>query len=126
MAEKPKVIKGDPASQRAYSKWYYQQNAELHKARARKHNIAAREKSKAFVLDYLLKNPCVDCGEPDPIVLEFDHLPGSQKIFSIGNIAKLGYSIDSIEKEIAKCEVRCANCHRRMTYKRAGLTHRNQ
>lgn len=60
----------------------------------------------------------MDCGENDPVVLEFDHI--SDKIDSVSRMICDSYSLDSLEKEIAKCEVRCANCHRRKTAKQLG------
>jgi hypothetical protein len=57
-------------------------------------------------------HPCIECGEDDPVVLEFDHLGG--KLFDVGR-AISDRSWDSILEEIAKCEVVCANCHRRRT-----------
>ena len=70
-----------------------------------------------YLLDFFVANPCVDCGESDPVVLEFDHL--RDKAFDIG--ASLPYrSWESILDEIAKCDVVCANCHRRRTARRAG------
>ncbi|MFL5733498.1 MAG: hypothetical protein ACJ78Q_09880 [Chloroflexia bacterium] len=53
------------------------------------------------------------------MVLEFDHVSGEKK----GNISELALrygSWETILAEIAKCEVRCANCHRRITAKRIG------
>jgi hypothetical protein len=67
---------------------------------------------RSFVWQYLLQHPCIDCGETDPIVLEFDHR--SDKEQNIANLIKNG-NVARIEKEIAKCDVRCANCHRRKT-----------
>jgi hypothetical protein len=66
-----------------------------------------------YVWDYLKNHPCIDCGETDPIVLEFDHI--QEKSENISLLIGLRASIDRITKEIAKCEVRCANCHRRKT-----------
>ena len=63
------------------------------------------------VLDYLKTHPCVDCGEDDPIVLEFDHL--RDKVANIS--AMRGHPWWKMLLEIAKCEVVCANCHRRRT-----------
>ncbi len=66
-----------------------------------------------MVWDYLLEHPCVDCGEQDPVVLEFDHL--RDKVDSICNLTRKAQTWKPIEEEINKCEVRCANCHRRKT-----------
>lgn len=70
---------------------------------------------------YLLEHPCVDCGELDIVVLQFDHLPEFDKGFEIGRaITGSTRSWDSVMAEIAKCEVVCANCHTRRTAARSG------
>ena len=95
------------------NKWY--------KSRSTEHiqNVTDRRREKIqdarrYVWDYLSTHPCVDCGETDPTVLEFDHVRG-RKTKTISELAGQGYSIGRIQKEINKCEVRCANCHRRKT-----------
>ncbi len=71
------------------------------------------------LVEYLLLHPCVDCGEPDPIVLEFDHRDRSTKGTTVANIMR--YSAWSqVEAEIRKCDVRCANRHRRRTARQMG------
>lgn len=106
------------------AKRHYQANKSIYIARA----ILGKEKAKAaakeFVLAYLLENPCVDCGEQDPIVLEFDHRPGVEKKYEIGDVFRRCLSIETIAREIEKCDVRCANCHRRRTYASRGFSHR--
>lgn len=67
-----------------------------------------------FIYDYYSVHPCVDCGESDPIVLEFDHVRDS-KIKAVSILVKGRYSLEAIQNEIDKCEVRCANCHKRKT-----------
>lgn len=78
---------------------------------------AYRERVKAKVIDYLRTHPCVDCGEDDVIVLEFDHVRGKKKR-TVASMLVQGYSFEKILLEIAKCDVRCANCHRRKTAKK--------
>jgi hypothetical protein len=69
-----------------------------------------------FVKQYLLKNPCVDCGESDVTVLEFDHSKQKGiKFKAVSSLMKARYPLEKIKEEIKKCEVRCANCHRRKT-----------
>ena len=78
-----------------------------------------RERNRQFILEFLKKHPCVDCGEPDPIVLDFDHVRGN-KILNISYMMNNSYSIEKLSLEVTKCEVRCANCHRRVTCKQQG------
>jgi hypothetical protein len=97
--------------------WYERHKQEhLENVHQRKQRViqAARE----FVWNYLLNHPCEICGEPDPRVLEFHHLHGNDKPISV--MAGQGYSIESIQSEIKKCQVLCANCHRRVTYAEQG------
>ncbi|MGH2731035.1 MAG: hypothetical protein ACRDJI_10575 [Actinomycetota bacterium] len=71
-----------------------------------------------FVVDHLKKHPCVDCGEADVIVLQFDHLEDKEFEISKG-IRDRNWA--SVLAEIEKCEVVCANCHRRRTAKRGAF-----
>jgi hypothetical protein len=77
----------------------------------------AIQQAKDYVQKVLSERACVDCGENDPVVLDFDHVKGD-KICDISRMVGCGFRIWKIEKEIAKCEIRCANCHRRVTAKR--------
>lgn len=67
------------------------------------------------ILTLLKKSGCIDCDEKDPIVLDFDHL--GNKTAGISHMVRNHYSWEEIEAEIAKCVVRCSNCHRRKTAK---------
>lgn len=55
----------------------------------------------------------MDCGESDPVVLEFDHL--REKRDTISSLLRWQTSWPAIEREMSRCAVRCANCHRRKT-----------
>jgi hypothetical protein len=56
--------------------------------------------------------------ESDPLVLEFDHL--RDKEFSIGSGIR-DRPWKNVLAEMEKCEVVCANCHRRRTNRRGGF-----
>lgn len=79
------------------------------------------------VLEYLKIHPCIDCGESHPIVLEFDHRDDTEKIRAVSQMITENCGLEKIFNEIEKCDIRCANCHRRKTaikrgYSRALLT----
>ncbi len=93
----------------------YKYREDLYKAQ-KKHRIKVRAK----LFEYLSDKKCVDCGENDPIVLEFDHSNRDLKFKTIAKMLSGHYSWDSVHKEITKCKIRCANCHRRKTYSEFG------
>lgn len=65
--------------------------------------------------EYLRSHPCVDCGNGDIRVLDFDHCDPRAKVGGVGELLRRTLCWDTVLDEIAKCEVRCANCHRRRT-----------
>lgn len=74
----------------------------------------SRQRTNKIVLEYLQTHPCIDCGEKDIRCLDFDHVRGTKEAC----IAELrGAATKTIIDEISKCEVRCANCHRKKTFK---------
>lgn len=72
-----------------------------------------RERNATFVHQYLQTHPCVDCGESDPIVLEFDHVRGKTALIS--RMRWGSTPLELIKAELLLCEVRCVNCHMRRT-----------
>lgn len=84
------------------------------KRRKRIHKKLRMDKVRLELWNYLEKHPCIDCKESDPVVLEFDHVRG-EKIKAVANAVCDGWSWNKVLTEIEKCDVRCANCHRRRT-----------
>jgi hypothetical protein len=102
---------------RRYGREHYQRNTAYYTAKARKRNPVDRQALHLRVLEYLACHPCVDCGEADPTVLDFDHVDPKCKRIEVGRMIARGHSWRAIESEISKCVVRCANDHRRRTAK---------
>src|SRR5690349_12006022 len=74
------------------------------KARLRKYNRIKELKNK----------PCMDCGKfYPPYVMDFDHVRGEKK-FDLSRLSGKAVTL----KEITKCELVCANCHRIRTHLR--------
>jgi hypothetical protein len=70
-------------------------------------------KKRLFVWNYLRTHPCVDCGEGNPIVLEFDHVRGKKR-FNISQGKQKCW--EDLLAEVEKCDIRCANCHKLKTW----------
>jgi hypothetical protein len=84
--------------------------------RNREHYLNRRADIKEWLYDYLSQNNCVDCNESDPMRLEFDHR--GDKTFELGkSLVGKSKDIEDIKAEVAKCDVRCANCHKVKTHK---------
>lgn len=92
---------------------YFQARGRLHVRQSLAAKRRRREVAREFIDDYLRDRSCVDCGEPDPAVLEFDHV--AEKRGEIGRMVAEGASVAWLREEVSRCEVVCANCHRRRT-----------
>jgi hypothetical protein len=101
-----------------YHREHYLANRRRYIAMAKKRATEVAEERIRWLLEFFRANPCVDCGKSDPLVLEFDHMYGV-KSFNISKGIR-DRSWEALLEEIAKCEVVCANCHRRRTAQRAG------
>lgn len=94
----------------------YNKNSSFKRIRIKERSKIYRAKNRAFVLLYLSKKGCCECGENDISVLEFDHINPSEKLADISVMVR-SVGLDKLEKEISKCRVMCCNCHRRYTKK---------
>ena len=98
----------------AYGRDHYRQNKASYLRKARRHQTEDRARVRAAMADHLRAHPCVDCGESDILLLDFDHRDRSQKRASVSRLVGTG-SLKLVMDEIAKCDVRCGNCHRKRT-----------
>jgi hypothetical protein len=99
-----------------YDREFYAKTKDKRRTQKKSNIREIRTRNSNFIWKYLEEHPCIDCGETDPIVLEFDHR--SDKKYNVSEMGNL--SIENVEKEIQKCDIRCANCHRRKTAKQFG------
>jgi len=105
--------------QKPFRKNWYEGNAkERHLQQVKERKQIVREMAKEYIYQYLSTHPCVECGEKDPVVLEFHHT--RDKVMDIAAIGGAGYSLESIQAEINKCIVLCGNCHKRLSAKERG------
>lgn len=102
----------------AASKRHYEANKSYYLKRNRRY----RKELSAYVNNIKEKTPCADCKKNFPYyVMDFDHLDGYIKDGMVSFFTKTG-RIESMKKEINKCEVVCSNCHRIRTYSRLQIS----
>jgi hypothetical protein len=75
---------------------------------------SSREKCQAYRWGILNRSQCVDCGETNPILLDFDHVDSSEKVADVSTLVRKG-CYNKLVAEIPKCEIRCTSCHRLST-----------
>lgn len=92
----------------AYDRDYRRRTAEARNA-ARKRK---RRELTLWLREYRAEVGCAHCDEHRAACLDFHHLDPEQKLMGVIRMVQYGYSKESILREIEKCEVVCANCHR--------------
>ena len=111
----------DPEKRRDYHAKYmkevwYPKNTGKHVAYVKRNKVRVAE----FIESYKRERECADCGfsgKEFPYVLDFDHIRGgTQKKFNIGSWSRSVLSVEAITREIEKCQLVCANCHRIRTF----------
>ena len=98
------------------SEWYMEHREEQVRA-GMKRRDQYKQILREYVWNYLSTHPCISCGETDPAALEFHHVRG-EKVKEVSNILKNGAALQTLVTEIEKCDVLCANCHRKLTAKK--------
>jgi hypothetical protein len=97
---------------------HYANNAEYYKEKAAKRDAIVSTRHRELLINFLRENPCVDCGNTDIEVLQFDHIDRKTKSGEVSNF--LTGSTKRLMIEVNKCEIRCANCHIKKTRRQLG------
>lgn len=101
----------------AYNKDYYEKNKKYILRNVRQRNKTYILRNQKFIDEIKLKSGCIDCGyNKNPIALDFDHI--KNKRAGLSQLARRCVSLETIKKEIDKCEIVCAICHRIRTQNR--------
>ena len=128
----------DPEKTRARNRATYAANIEINRNKDRKYRVKNRNKINKYerkrykqkqnegtlIIGWLkLKyqgTPCMDCnGVFHWCAMDFDHRPEETKSFGIGSWSTRNVTttrLAELEKEIAKCDIVCSNCHRVRTW----------
>jgi hypothetical protein len=98
----------------ANSRKHYRKNKARYLERNRTNKKRYRRRNRSRKAEYVAGLACVDCGETNPVVLEFAHRDRAKKTANVSRLMA-SHSWERVEIEIAKCDIRCVNCHRRQT-----------
>lgn len=98
---------------RRYQNAWVKKNRNKHKSITKR--LAARKREWLRIVK--ASRCCVECGENHPACLDFHHRNAKSKLFNIGSAVTIGYSTERIQSEIAKCDVLCSNCHRKLHWR---------
>lgn len=79
-------------------------------------SLRGKRDHREFIQNFKRDKSCVDCGVVYPFyVMDYHHRDPSEKVDSLGRMTSR-YGRKSIEAEIGKCDLLCANCHRERTH----------
>jgi|TARA_R100001510_G_scaffold50593_1_gene49724 hypothetical protein len=94
-----------------YGKAHYEKNKKAYIEKAKKNKAIEKQKWVAFKATL----SCTQCGEDHPAALDFHHVKRNKTNIKLHRLVKDGRFKKAYE-EIKKCEVLCANCHRKLHY----------
>lgn len=73
-----------------------------------------RQKKREEVERIKIERGCAHCGEKHPACLEWHHRNPEEKDDVVNMLVQRNRPYDVIEAEMAKCDVLCCNCHRKL------------
>jgi hypothetical protein len=98
---------------REYRRKWYARNQKAAKIAVRRR----KQEIRKWFDEYKSQLQCARCPETHPACLEFHHREPKKKEIVVAKALVWGWSIERILAEIAKCDVLCANCHRKLHWK---------
>lgn len=99
-----------------YMRNHYINNRSYYLKKSKKRNEIQVALNKTFIYEIKSK-PCMDCGKSySPWVMDFDHRDPTNKLNDVATLTRYSNLLD-LKKEVEKCDLVCANCHRERTHK---------
>jgi len=101
-----------PDKAKAVSSRYYAAHREDQKKRVQRLSVAKRERFRRWKA----QQRCQRCPENHPACLEFHRRDPSKKDMNVSQLWRLGYAWERLMQEVAKCDILCANCHKKLHF----------
>lgn len=96
---------------RKYRRDWYAKNQE----RGKKSVSCRRQQIREWIADLKLGKKCSHCPETHPACLDYHHRDPAEKEINVSQIAgRKGWGQKRVLEEVAKCDLLCANCHRKL------------
>ena len=98
---------------KTYAVEHYMRYGDQYRARAKERRAKFKRALQINLITYMKSRSCVECGETDIRTLEFDHIDPKTKKFGIAYAVRNGMKWEDVLVEIEKCQILCANCHKK-------------
>ena len=97
---------------------HYQRNPRRNYGRTREYALRNRK----WLYEFLKTKQCEweGCTVSDPDMLVFDHINPDEKRAHVSSMVHSSWGLKSIQDEVAKCRVLCANHHQKHTIQQFG------
>lgn len=89
-------------------RWHYR-----HREQNATQSLNRRARLRAWVHGLKRDHGCARCSETDSACLDFHHRNEAEKTASVSELVSNGRSKAAIREEMKRCDVLCANCHRK-------------
>ena len=104
----------DKEKKREWDRKYYQANKSKRKEDIRLNGLKRHKEIRKWMAEYKSQLKCQLCPENSPFCMDFHHINPEEKEITIARAIQIRWSKTRILKEINKCIVLCANCHRKL------------
>lgn len=109
-------LEKDAERRRQYDREYHARRTPASKQRKLDVQVERRRKIRQAIADFKRGKACA-CGEDHPACLDFHHKNDDKEI-DVADAVRNGWGIARVMAEIAKCQIICSNCHRKLHWER--------